>query len=288
MRSLKHLYRAAFLAALLLLCLCGCGEPDPNAGVYRCAEVTVGEEALPPSALYNGEVGIELRSGGGGRLTLGENAGDLRWSLEEEKLTLDFNGRRCPGTLSDGCIRVKLPDEDVWLTLYREDVFAQRPTPTPQPALLSLWTGDWYGWWEIENSQGAMPDTWYDCCASVVLTGDGLVLTLWDERSSRMEPMGVLNWVSDGESLTVTGGWFWYDAVEEGQWSLTPSADRIELSGRHEGEGESFDYRIVLRPWGADWEDTEERPYSYRFWYLPLVEAGESMPDKITTEAPLP
>ena len=39
---------------------------------------------------------------------------------------------------------------------------------------------------------------------------------------------------------------------------------------------------IYLRPWGSRWPGSEdEKPYYYESWYLPLIEAGEAMPDKI-------
>lgn len=280
----KTLRRAAalLLAALLLSSLSACGEPDPNAGVYLCTEVTVGEDVVSPAELYSGEVRLELRSRGGGCLSLGENEGDVCWSLEGEKLSVDINGVSCPGSLVDGTIRLDLLGEGVVLTLVREELAALLPTPTPQPELFSRCVGEYYGWWEIENSGGSMPNTWYDCCASVALTEDGLALTLWDEQTSRVQPMGVLSLGGEEETLRLTGGWFWYDDATEDNCAVAFEDGRVELDGHHDAEGERFDYRVHLRPWGAYWEDTDERPYSYRFWYLPLVEAGESMPDEIS------
>ena len=45
-------------------------------------------------------------------------------------------------------------------------------------------------------------------------------------------------------------------------------------------------FRLYLRPWGMDWEDVRAAdesllPYYYDDWYLPLIEAGGSMPDQI-------
>ncbi len=274
---------ALLLAALLMLLLPACGEEDPNAGRYLCTRVTVGEDQVRPEELYNGPVSLELRTGGGGRLILGENTGDIRWMLEGEALTVDVNGTHSRGSLTDGVITLDLMNEGVVLTLPREELAAALPTPTPQPELLASCVGDYYGWWEIENSAGAMPDTWYDCCAFAVVTKEGLLLTLWDEGTSRDEPMGVIPFGSDGEKLISAGGWFWYDRPEEGESLAERTDDGLELSGRHEGEGESFDFRIHLRPWGAEWDDPDARPYSYRFWYLPLIEAGEPMPDTIPT-----
>ena len=286
MSNLKQiLQRAAalLLAALLLTSLTACGEPDPNAGVYLCTEVAVGEDVVSPSELYNGEVRLELRTGGSGRLRLGENEGDIRWSLEDGKLSLDVNGVSCPGELKDGLIRLDLMNEGVILSLIREDLADTLPTPTPQPQLLRDMSGEYYGWWEIENSRGSMPDTWYDCCASAVLSEDGLLLTLWDEQTSRLEPMAALSLTGEGESLHVESGWFWFDTLAEDGAEIAIRDGMLELSGRHDAAGERFDYAIHLRPWGAEWEDPDARPYSYRFWYLPLIEAGEAMPDIIET-----
>ena len=269
------------LAALLLAVLSACGEEDPNAGVYLCTEVEVGEDLVKPSELYSGDVRLELRTGGGGRLTLGENEGDIRWSLEGDKLTVDVNGTACRGSLKEGVIRLDLLSEGVILTLPREELAAALPTPTPQPALLTACAGDYYGWWEITNSVGAMPETWYDCCASAILTEDGLLLTLWDEQTSRVEPMSVLTLTGEGDTLSCSDGWFWYADVEAGDVAVSFADGQLELSGHHDAQGESFDFQIHLRPWGAEWEDPDARPYSYRFWYLPLLEAGEQMPDEI-------
>lgn len=269
------------LAALLLFALSACGEPDPNAGVYLCTEVTVGGEAVKPEKLFNGEVRLELRNYGRGRLSLGENAGDLRWTLEGEALTFTFNELSCDGTIRDGVIRFELPDEDVTLTLVREDLAALLPTPTPQPEALLALNTDWYGWWQLENVEGAMPETWYDCAASAARTEDGLLLTLWDTQTSRDTPMGVLALTGEGETVTVAGGWFWYAGAEEQGIALAFKDGTLTLSGTHDADGERFDYRIVLRPWGADWEDMAEKPYAYRLWYLPLIEAGEALPDTI-------
>lgn len=272
---------ALLLAALLLFLLSACGEQDPNAGVYLCTAVEVGEDLVPPSELYNGEVRLELRTGGSGRLLLGENEGDLRWSLEDGRLRVDLNGVSCPGELKDGVIRLDLLGEGVILSLIREELADTLPTPTPQPQILRDMTGDYYGWWEISDSTDDMPETWYDCCGSAVLNRDGLALTLWDERLSRQEPMAVLSLSGEGEELRVTDGWFWYDSVTEGAVEIRCADGVLELSGSHDAEGERFSYAIHLRPWGAAWEDPDARPYSYRFWYLPLIEAGEPMPESI-------
>ena len=281
MKTLKRKQRTAalLLCALLLLALCACGEDDPNAGVYLCTGLRYGDQSFLPGEVYNGDVRLELRNGGRGRLTVGEHEGTLRWLLEGERLSIDMNGLLSPGTLRDGEITLDLLDNGVVYTFVREELVPALPTPTPQPASFAELAGDYYGRWEIENSAGAMPETWYDCCAEAALSENGLTLTLWDEQGSRKAPMAVL--VFGDESLAASDGWFWLDDAE----GIAASWDggSLTLSGRHNAGGEAFDFTVHLRPWGASWEDTEEQPYSYRFWYLPLIEAGEEMPDQIQT-----
>ena len=240
LHSLTRRAAALLLAALLLFQLSACGEQDPNAGVYLCTELEVGEDRVPPGELYNGEVRLELRSGGSGRLLLGDNEGDLRWSLDGEQLNVDLNGVSCPGQLRDGTIRLDLLGEGVILSLIREELADTLPTPTPQPQILRDLQGDYYGWWEIQNSAGEMPETWYDCCGHAVLNRDGIALTLWDERLSRQEPMAVLSLSGEGEELRVTGGWFWYDTATEENTEIRLADGVLEISGTHDAEGERF------------------------------------------------
>ena len=51
----------------------------------------------------------------------------------------------------------------------------------------------------------------------------------------------------------------------------------------NENGDDQFTYDIFLRPWGTSWDDAkaEDLPYYYHDWYLPLIEAGEPMPDSI-------
>ena len=61
----------------------------------------------------------------------------------------------------------------------------------------------------------------------------------------------------------------------------------IWISGDYEDGDDEFHYDIYLRPWGLYWDDMEEDTYPYRYtdWYLPLIDAGKSMPDAIGENA---
>ena len=84
-------------------------------------------------------------------------------------------------------------------------------------------------------------------------------------------------------------------------WIIDPA-----LAGRFEGydnvicidgsytadDGTSgLTYYIYLRPWGQLWDDIAQEfpddiPYYYESWYLPLVQAGQSAPERIGPEKP--
>ena len=92
-----------------------------------------------------------------------------------------------------------------------------------------------------------------------------------------------------GEYGTVMSedGWFTNVAVEHADWIVDPGLldydDMICISGDYEDGDDEFHYDIYLRPWGLYWKDMEEDAYPYRYndWYLPLIDAGKSMPDAI-------
>ena len=97
-----------------------------------------------------------------------------------------------------------------------------------------------------------------------------------------------------GEHGTVMseGGWFTNVALEHADWIVDPALldydDMIWISGDYEDGDDEFHYDIYLRPWGLYWDDMEEDTYPYRYtdWYLPLIDAGKSMPDAIGEDAP--
>lgn len=300
---------AIFMCAAMLTILCACGEEDPNAGLYTCTKVEAMGMELDPAELYPDGATLELRSGGGGKLLVDGDGGAIKWTLDGTDFTLDTDGEKSHGTLENGVLTLELLSSGVTMTMVKDgatlnaalptkDVAAQTPQPEDS-AYRQWWSGDWYGWWIVENSTGEFADTWYDCCASVELDDDGLAtVTLWDEDTSKAEPMAVvvLRLSADGSgemgSALSEGGWFWYSDVAEGDWTVDPGVyayDNMFIveDAHHEGEGESFDYSIYLRPWGQSWEDIEADdsdmlPYYYKDWYLPLIKAGAAMPDSMS------
>ena len=173
---------------------------------------------------------------------------------------------------------------------------------TTGDALLDWWNGEWYGWWKMSGCYGyyeSMEGKWWDVCGVIDIGTDYTgTITLWDEDYTRSEPMASaqvsLSEAGTGEHGTVMseGGWFTNVALEHADWIVDPGLldydDMIWISGDYEDGDDEFHYDIYLRPWGLYWDDMEEDTYPYRYtdWYLPLIDAGKSMPDAIGADAP--
>ncbi len=270
------------LVICLLLCLCACGEPAPEAGLYVLTEMRSDRFSLEPPESF-----LRLDTGGRGAFSLGEESGGLTWGSDGAGISLNINGRLFSASLEEGILRFQ--DEDAVLFVYvREDLapaYLERLETERErrSELQEKWLGDWYGWWQLDQSEGSLADTWYDLCARFSLQNDGeLYLTLWDEDQSAKEPMAELRLEPlDNGTLVPAEGYFWFTEPDE-NWVLGQTDGCIRLAGQHDGEGEQFDYEICLRPWGVLWEETEKTPYYYEDWYLPLIEKGKPMPERMT------
>ena len=139
----------------------------------------------------------------------------------------------------------------------------------------------WYGWWEVSDSTGRMPDSWRDCCAQLRPGDFGPELRLWDEDGSREEPLAVLQMRWDGSRFLSQSGFFLLEQQGEGAWVLEPDASPLEFSGNYRQGEESFSYHVLLRPWGQEWSGEQRLPFRYNDWYLPLIGSGEAMPERI-------
>ena len=262
------------LAALLLL-LAGCGYASPAAGLYTCTGMEAAGHTWPASVPAPEGLSLELYADGKGLVNEGEESAPMSWLLSGDALRIEIGGTVWDGTLRGGEIRLGLPGESGGVLCFSSEAAA----PAPAEEVLSV---GYYGRWAISGSEGKLPNTWYDCCAVLEPGEDGgLVLTLWDEDSSRLEPIGrVLFRRADG-LFSSERGYFWLMEIPEGLWSLDPAAPALVLSGEHDAGGERFHYEITLRPFGARWDDAEAKPYHYDDWYLPLIEAGETLPDSM-------
>ncbi len=262
---------ALLLALALLLSLPACGQSDPACGRWVCVSAET-ESLSVPAALFNAaDVTLFLSSDGRGTLSRNGQEGGLRWERREDSLLLDLGEQSLEALEQDGELLLNT-EPGLSLRFAREDRAAE---PAPAESLC------WYGWWEVSNSQGRMPDSWRDCCAVVESGPYGPELLLWDEDSSRDEPLAAVQLRWEGSALCSVSGAFLRQELGDGAWRLDPGAEPLELSGSYEGEGERFDYRILLRPWGALWPEDARRPFRYTDWYLPRIDSGEPMPHRI-------
>ena len=164
-------------------------------------------------------------------------------------------------------------------------------------ALLDWWNGEWYGWWKMTDCSGSyeeMEGQWWDVCGVIDIASDYTgTVTLWDEDYTKSEAMASaavsLSDAGTDEHGTMMseGGWFTDTELEHADWIVDPGVQELEnlicIDGWYENGDDTYRYEIYLRPWGLYWDDVEEedRPYRYDDWYLPLIEAGKTMPDSI-------
>ena len=167
----------------------------------------------------------------------------------------------------------------------------------PGETLLDWWNGDWYGWWMMTGCSGYYEDMegdWWDICGTIDIGDDNIgTVVLWDEDYTKDDPMVSasvsLSEAGTGEYGTMMseGGWFTDIDLGHADWIVDPGLldyeDMIHIDGYYENGDDAFFYDIYLRPWGTYWDDmdAEDLPYYYDDWYLPLIEAGKSMPDGI-------
>lgn len=162
---------------------------------------------------------------------------------------------------------------------------------------LDYWGGDWYGWWLMMDGTGAyeaIGEGVWDACARIEINEDMTgYLSIWDEDgSSSTLVAGIdLGFANPNDTsygaMSCEGGRFLSATLESGDWVVDPSAlaveQLIEFRGEYVDEAGTFSYRVVLRPWGTVWDDLDEGffPAYYADWYLPLIQAGEPMPESI-------
>jgi len=233
-----------------------------------------------------------------------ETLGD--YTLDGEKIHVKGSAIDSDGTLKDGVLVL----EDVFgtgmsVTLCKEGV--ELPADAGPYA---HWAGDWYGWWVISSAYGAYAEgegNFWDACAKIEVNGENGTITVWDEDGEfTSSTVTFRGGVTDKGCFVSEEGYFWDAPIGHADWNFDPGAsivsaipDMLLIEARYvdpEDEDSYFDYQIFLRPWGMKWDDIasmdpsvmpydDMMPGMYADWYLPLVEAGASMPASFDAEA---
>ena len=285
-----------FALLFILLLLNACGEAADTSGLSGSYVLqSVGEEDIKLSEGRVAEValGMRLDPGGGGVIYHDGSEGILRWTYDRDRLQISAGNVRFSGYL-DGSDLILQADGSPAILRFAPEVLNSPDDKETEPSdeadiIPEVWSGDWYGWWKIEQSEGSLPVSWYDCCACFEQQDDGtLLFIIWDEDGSRSEPLGeILFEKTADDQLSSLSGYFLYDSVSAGDWILPPAGIEFLLENyRHVSDAESFVFTVYLRPWGAKWDDLsdEQLPFYYDDWYLVQIRKNRSMPDRIPWE----
>ena len=114
------------LAIIIMLPLAACGgggdSDDPNLGLYTCIEAEyMGMTISVEDLAADGDITIELKSGGKGELNQGSDSYNITWKLDGEDFEFKDSSVTVLGTLADGVMVVEF-EEDMFLTFLQEGV----------------------------------------------------------------------------------------------------------------------------------------------------------------------
>lgn len=280
----------------LVLCIflssCGYDPYDPSVlGYYKGTVIIAEGYEIEMSRVYTGRNYIELAENGKGTLCLAGDPYEIRWGFRGERFFIENRDKKSRGSLENGVL--KLNDLDAGMELCFQgdpDYVPEQDASGGLTAEQKFWQGDWYGWWMVDEATGSFADTtgnWWDLCANVTIGNDNRgLITLWDQDGAKEEPLGEVAFYLDERGAAVSQeGYFGAVVIERGDWYIDPNASGVEnmlvISAGGENNTGSFYYTAYLRPWGQDWEDVQEKPYHYEDWYLPMVEAGQPMPEML-------
>ena len=281
-------------------------------GLYSVKKAELYGIEVSTEDIWTNGVSIELNGDGSCVFNVDGNLLKGTWSMDQDRVKIAAGGIDMEGTISDGVLTV----EDFYgmgIALYFMKDGAALPAPSAAPASGSenasdWWKGDWYGWWVVYDAGGSYLKEGYanqawDACATIQTDGDDAYLEIWDEDGDDVAwaELRLGPGLSDRGCMTNTDGTFYNSEIAEGEWVLDPagelSAGFDELFVIHgtytrpSNTDDWLEYYIYLRPWGTRWDDIESgdtsdmiypddmMPINYESWYLPLIEAGESMPE---------
>lgn len=161
------------------------------------------------------------------------------------------------------------------------------------------WDGTWYGWYVISNANSAYEgniNNAYDVTATIDVYADDtgyvdIVDIDGDDVCWATVSFGA-GTTENGCMMSEEGSIFGFD-IGHADWIVDPGVSMvsdfdymIQIDGTVVDEdGDWFDYKLFLRPWGMDWEDIryadtsdmlydDMLPLYYDDWYLPQLDGA--------------
>ena len=115
MKKVLAMILAALLAVSMLTACGGGGKDDPNVGVYNLdtmAGMTMDElEELLGEDMSEMLI-IELKAGGKGSMTVEGEEGNIKWEMDGDNITISDSSDELKGTLVDGTLTLDFDGEE--------------------------------------------------------------------------------------------------------------------------------------------------------------------------------
>ena len=111
---------ALLLVGMMLFSLVACGggsKDDPNLGLYTCTAVEAMGMSISPADFSDGEITIDLKSGGKAVFDFEGESANVKWKLDGEAFELSDSEVTMTGTLKDG---VLILDDFMGMTMVFE------------------------------------------------------------------------------------------------------------------------------------------------------------------------
>ena len=185
-----------------------------------------------------------------------------------------------------------------------EEENGRGPTEKGSGIYSDFWSGDWYGWWMIDDGSDeyeSYDGIWFDAFACIEVNEDEGSFIMWDEDTSKDLYVSSVSvsfhpGTTDAGCMMSESGQFLSEDLNvlHADWISDPGASdvseyehMIEIDGYYEDDKGSFRYYIYLRPWGMDWEDVREvdeslLPGYYDSWYVDIMDLP--MPESMEIE----
>ena len=254
--------------------------------------VTGGREYSIEQAYANG-AWIDLKDTGDATLAFDGNPVEYKWQQVGRNVTFSVGSLEYAATIVGDVLEFNLTD-DIVLVFGREGTIDFSETEPDEEdsngdepsgditmgSGLAWWDGHWYGTFYIYEGNEPYEELeglyWDLYCVIETKPNNTAVVYLW---SMELE-LGTVEIEIDLSGRSVMGtamslsGVLFDESVKRGDWTINPAQcqydNMIEVREIYVDEdGDWFDYEILLRPWGMDWDDVDEidQPQYYN-WYL--------------------